>query len=229
MLSHEQTDPFASLEEAAHRQDAQEKAATVIRMARSRLVLSKDACSTFFAALALRLETQPAWDVLTLATDGERLLFNPEYVLAFSEREVGGVVAHEVMHCALGHHGRGACATRCAGTSFAIWRSIPCFWGLDLTCREGVCSLARESSPAGQQGSRQRSIMPVCLTMGGSPLANRTRMKVRTVPETMAGPAEDLAKIQALAGPSKMPETAAQPCNKRARHAGKLQSPRPPA
>lgn len=106
MKSHDQSDPFASLEEAAHRQHAEEKAAAVISAARSRLVLSKDACSAFFAALALRLEAQPAWDLPTLATDGERLLFNPDYALSLSEREVVGVVAHEVLHCALGHHAR---------------------------------------------------------------------------------------------------------------------------
>lgn len=106
MHSHDQTDPFASLEAAARRQDAEEKAVTAISAARSRLVLSKDACSAFFAALALRLEAQPAWDVLTMATDGERLLFNPQYALSLSEREVVGVVAHEVLHCALGHHAR---------------------------------------------------------------------------------------------------------------------------
>jgi predicted metal-dependent peptidase len=106
MMSHDKNDHFASLEEAARRHDAEEKATTVIRAARSRLVLSKDACSAFFAALALRLEALPAWDLPTLATDGERLLFNPEYALSLSEREVGGVLAHEVMHCVLSHHAR---------------------------------------------------------------------------------------------------------------------------
>jgi predicted metal-dependent peptidase len=106
MMSQDKNDPFASLEEAAHRQDAVEKATTVISAARSRLVLSKDACSAFFAALALRLEALPAWHVPTLATDGEHLLFNPEYALSLSEREMVGVIAHEVMHCALGHHAR---------------------------------------------------------------------------------------------------------------------------
>jgi predicted metal-dependent peptidase len=106
MMSHDQNYPFASLEEAVHRQNAEEKAATVISAARSRLVLSKDAISAFFAALALRLEALPAWDLPTLATDGERLLFNPEYALSLSEREVVGVVAYEVLHCALGHHAR---------------------------------------------------------------------------------------------------------------------------
>ena len=105
-MSHDQNNPFASLEEAAHRQDAEEKGAGVVSAARSRLVLSKDATSAFFAALALRLEASPAWDVRTLATDGERLLFNPAYALALSEKEMVGVVAHEVMHCALGHHSR---------------------------------------------------------------------------------------------------------------------------
>jgi predicted metal-dependent peptidase len=106
MMSQDKNDPFASLEEAAHRQDAEEKATTVISAARSRLVLSKDSCSAFFAALALRLEALPDWHLPTLATDGERLLFNPEYALSLTEREVVGVVAHEVLHCALGHHAR---------------------------------------------------------------------------------------------------------------------------
>jgi predicted metal-dependent peptidase len=106
MLSHDQTDPFASLEAAARRQDAEEKSTTALSAARSRLILSKDTCSAFFAALALRLEAMPTWDVPTLATDGERLLFNPEYTISLSEREVVGVVAHEVLHCALGHHAR---------------------------------------------------------------------------------------------------------------------------
>lgn len=119
MLSHDKTDPFASLEEAARRQDAEEKASTAISAARSRLVLNKDASSVFFAALALRLETQPSWDLPTFATDGDRLLFNPEYALSLSEREVLGVVAHEVLHCALGHHAR-------RGTRNALRWNIAC-------------------------------------------------------------------------------------------------------
>ena len=102
----EKTDPFASLEEAARRQSAEEKSAGVVSAARSRLVLSRDACSAFFAALALRVEAGPAWDLPTLATDGRRLLYNPAYALSLSEQELVGVVAHEVLHCALGHHAR---------------------------------------------------------------------------------------------------------------------------
>ena len=105
-MNEQMTDPFASLEQAAHRQNAEEKAAAVVSAARSRLVLSKDATSAFFAALALRLETEPAWNMPTLATDGERLLYNPDYALSLSEQELIGVVAHEVLHCALGHHVR---------------------------------------------------------------------------------------------------------------------------
>jgi predicted metal-dependent peptidase len=41
-----------------------------------------------------------------MATDGRRILFNPEFVHSLQPEELEAVLAHEVLHCALGHHPR---------------------------------------------------------------------------------------------------------------------------
>src|SRR5947209_1231383 len=95
--------PFAALEEAAARQAAGEQAAKALAAARARLVLGRDARSVFFACLALRLRPVVAWDVPTMATDGTVLEYNPAFAAGLTPDELLGVVAHEVLHCALGH------------------------------------------------------------------------------------------------------------------------------
>ena len=42
----------------------------------------------------------------TMATDGRRLAYNPAFVEKLTATELEGVLAHEVMHCALAHHCR---------------------------------------------------------------------------------------------------------------------------
>jgi predicted metal-dependent peptidase len=69
-------------------------------------VLGKDARSAFFAVLALRLQEAARWDVDTFATDGENLFVNPDFAASLAQSEVEGVVCHEILHCALGHHAR---------------------------------------------------------------------------------------------------------------------------
>jgi predicted metal-dependent peptidase len=102
----ERNEPFAALEEAVSRQANQEAAARALNAARARLILGRDAKSAFFATLVLRLESSPAWDVETIATDGRVLQYNPEFVMALSAAELAGVLCHEVMHCALAHPAR---------------------------------------------------------------------------------------------------------------------------
>lgn len=97
---------FAALEEAAARQAQDEQAAKAVAAARARFVLGRDARSAFFACLALRLKPVASWDVPTMATDGKALEYNPAFVLGLAPDELLGVVAHEAMHCALGHHAR---------------------------------------------------------------------------------------------------------------------------
>jgi predicted metal-dependent peptidase len=96
-------DPFAALEQAAYRQAAEEKAKKHLATARCRLVLGKDAKAAFFATLALRLEPVVDWNMETMATDGKRLAYNPDFLNKLSVDEAIGVVAHEVLHNALKH------------------------------------------------------------------------------------------------------------------------------
>jgi predicted metal-dependent peptidase len=69
-----------------------------IRKARAALVLAHP----FFAALALRLEIVPH-GTPAIATDGRRLLFNPDWVAQRSDSHLLTAAAHAAMHCALGH------------------------------------------------------------------------------------------------------------------------------
>ena len=101
-------DPFAALEGAARRQLAEEAAGRAVAAARCRLVLGADPRSAFFAALALRLAPRADWATATLATDGRSLAYRPDFVTGLSAAELDGVLAHEVLHFALGHHARRA-------------------------------------------------------------------------------------------------------------------------
>jgi predicted metal-dependent peptidase len=79
--------------------------------ARAGLVLDQP----FFGSLALRLElveqSDPGWWAsqnvpTTMATDGKRIHFYPEFVESMSLEETKGVICHEIMHCANQHHTR---------------------------------------------------------------------------------------------------------------------------
>jgi predicted metal-dependent peptidase len=102
-VSSDRDDPFAVIEQAASRQSVEEQAARALAAARVKLILGRDAKSAFFATLALRLKPEPNWDVDTLATDGKVLRYAPPFVTGLSPDELVGVLAHEVMHCALAH------------------------------------------------------------------------------------------------------------------------------
>jgi predicted metal-dependent peptidase len=59
----------------------------------------------FFATLCLRLTLIPA-AVSTMATNGKVIYYSPAFVDALTQEELQGVLAHEVLHCALAHHCR---------------------------------------------------------------------------------------------------------------------------
>ena len=73
-----------------------------IARARSALVITQP----FWGCLALQLEVVERPDVETMATDGAKLYFAPDFVLSLAEPELIGVVAHEVEHIARLHHTR---------------------------------------------------------------------------------------------------------------------------
>jgi predicted metal-dependent peptidase len=59
----------------------------------------------FFATLCLRLTLIPG-PVPTMATNGKVIYYNPAFVDSLTAEELQGVLAHEVLHCALCHHCR---------------------------------------------------------------------------------------------------------------------------
>lgn len=75
------------------------KAMAAITRSRSRLILTQP----FWGTLALYLDLQETSEIPTMATNGKVLLFNPDFTLSLTEQELGGVVAHEVCHCAYFH------------------------------------------------------------------------------------------------------------------------------
>lgn len=60
----------------------------------------------FWGHLALKLDIIEDESIPTAATDGSVLRFNPQYVMSLPELQRRGLVAHEVMHCALDHINR---------------------------------------------------------------------------------------------------------------------------
>lgn len=77
---------------------------------RMRAIPERDPARCFFTSLALGLEAAVATDeeIQTAATDGTRLLVNPEWVLAKTPEELYGVViGHEPAHNAMEHFRRG--------------------------------------------------------------------------------------------------------------------------
>jgi predicted metal-dependent peptidase len=62
--------------------------------------------SPFFSSLVLRLIMAQCETIPAMATDGRYLYWNPLFVRSLSDDELKGVVAHEVMHPAMGHIAR---------------------------------------------------------------------------------------------------------------------------
>ena len=69
--------------------------------ARTQLLLNQP----FFGTLCLRLKLVTG-ELPTMATDGRRIVYDPAFVEELTVAELEAVLAHEVLHCALGHHCR---------------------------------------------------------------------------------------------------------------------------
>lgn len=78
------------------------KATDKLTKARAGLVLDQP----FYGALALKLKLVVDSECGTAWTDGVSLGYSPEFIDGLTLSECKGLVAHEVMHCALGHHVR---------------------------------------------------------------------------------------------------------------------------
>ena len=82
--------------------DTEAAALTRLAAARTRLVLERP----FLGALILYLPLQARGRCRSLATDARSLYFNPAYVLSLAFAEVQFMLAHQALHCALGHFAR---------------------------------------------------------------------------------------------------------------------------
>lgn len=78
-----------------------ENTAEKLLKSRVRLILAHP----FFGTLSLRLKLVQG-NLPTMATDGRCIVYNPAFVDDLSPDELEGTMAHEVMHCALGHQCR---------------------------------------------------------------------------------------------------------------------------
>ena len=107
-MADDRPDPLTILDDEVARQRTAEAAAKALAAARATLILGRDAASVFFACLVLRLRAEPDASAQTMATDGRVLAYAPEFVAGLSQDELVGVLAHEVMHCALAHPARRA-------------------------------------------------------------------------------------------------------------------------
>lgn len=70
--------------------------------ARTQLLLDKK--YIFWATIGMYQQLIESTSVPTMATDGEHLYYNKEFVEKLSNQELMFVLAHEAGHCAFGHH-----------------------------------------------------------------------------------------------------------------------------
>ena len=81
----------------------QQQTTTTQRLTRARTQLLLN--QPFFGTLGLRLKLVPG-SLPTMATDGCRIVYSPAFVDELKPAELEGTLAHEVLHCALGHQCR---------------------------------------------------------------------------------------------------------------------------
>lgn len=78
------------------------EARDIVKRARTQLIIHRP----FFGQVALMLEVVESEHFPTLATDGRRLYYNPEFVKALSPQRMEVAICHEILHAALAHSAR---------------------------------------------------------------------------------------------------------------------------
>lgn len=73
--------------------------ASRITKCRTRLLLDQP----WFGSLAMRLRIEPTPGLGTFATDGQSIMYDPAFAQTLTDEEITGVMAHEILHCALLH------------------------------------------------------------------------------------------------------------------------------
>lgn len=83
----------------------------------------------FFGTLAMRLKMQVDKECKTAATDGKRLIYNPDYIKKLTSITRKGLIAHEVMHCVFNH------MTRRGERNHKRW-NIACDFAINLHLKD---------------------------------------------------------------------------------------------
>jgi predicted metal-dependent peptidase len=89
---------------AAAREEVERLAQKAVLRARIALMRSSRRSTLFFVARLFDMPCEPLWTVQTAATDGRRIVYNPEFFTSLSPHELQGVLLHEVAHVVFGHH-----------------------------------------------------------------------------------------------------------------------------
>lgn len=125
-------------------------AVTARRMTTARALLVKE--NPFFGHLAMGLKLACA-PCGTACTDGNRLIFDPDFAEKLSDREMEFVVLHEVLHCALDHCTRGKglhSEIHNIACDIVVNSTILEMWGLDTFLVAGKEPMHR--TPNGKEG-----------------------------------------------------------------------------
>ncbi len=88
--------------------EVQIRAEEKLRAARARLILDRP----FVGALLLHLPAIASGRCATIGTDGRAVYFDPGYIATLTLRQTQFMLAHQAMHCALGHFVRRGHRTR---------------------------------------------------------------------------------------------------------------------
>jgi len=80
----------------------QKQTKQMLRIIQQRLGLVLDHC--FWGHLAMRLELLEDVSIETACVNGKRIKYNPRFIESLDDDRVQFVLAHEVMHCAMGTH-----------------------------------------------------------------------------------------------------------------------------
>lgn len=112
--------------------------------ARTALLISEP----WFGSLSLRLAFVSDESVQTCATDGTHLFYAPSFIEHLTDLELRGVVAHEVLHCALLH------PYRLAGRNSDRW-NIACDHAINLILTANPNYGVKFTLPSGALADRQ--------------------------------------------------------------------------
>ena len=109
-------------------------AETAMIKARSNLLLDHP----FFGTLALKLKLVLDESCSTAATDGKRIVYNPDFVMKQSPQELRGIIGHEVLHCTGCHH------TRRGSRDPKLW-NIACDYIINQLCKKSGLILPNDA------------------------------------------------------------------------------------